>query len=530
MRILGRWLLYTIVAVFSAVIFVNVYFKTELTERVQGRVQELVHDESKDPLPPLEHNSIPELWAHWSEVIWDARPDIPEIVLRARAPDIMVTQKDNATRSPFTELVINNERAVKSLGKSHKRFVKELDRLEGLSTLFTGYGVALVGGGEYFGPAITSIQMLRRSGCRLPVEVFVADDSEYEKHVCDEFLPKLNAKCLIVTDFVKAPGTRQMEIKRFQLKALALLFTSFKHVLFLDSDSIPLMNPYQQLMKSDPYLHKGMVSWPDFWLSTESPSFWAIAGKKEFPKDLPVTASESGQLLINKGTHLKAVLLAAYYNMWGPGYYYPLLSQEAVGQGDKETFLAATVVMGLPYYRVKEKVVAVQNDDGEHSRGRAMLQYHAGDDFGNVIQYTDNYMTAEPRAVRPFFLHANIPKMNAGHLMKEGDIFSAEDKRKRWRLLGTKENQMKTFGFDVEAMLWELMQTTACELADKLNDWKSTPGLCEKIIEHVDALIHGKVKEAKPPGQEKKPPITKKEDEIPGLPLYTTTPDDIPDY
>ncbi|PNS21011.1 Alpha-1,2-mannosyltransferase MNN21 [Sphaceloma murrayae] len=494
MRIFGRWFVYAVLGSLSLFVLLNHYFDTGISDRVQ----DLIHDEANDPLPPLKHDSIHDLWAHWNDVFLETKPDVPDIVLRGTAPNLHVDQKGNATRTPFTELVINYRRAVKSMRKSHARLEKELGRLSDLSTLFKGYGVALVAGDEFYGPAITTIQMLRRSGCQLPVEVFVANDDEYEKYVCDEFLPKLNAKCLIITDFMKTPGSQHPEIKRFQLKGLALLFTSFQHVLFLDSDSIPLMDPYQQLMKSEPYLSKGMIVWPDFWISTESPSFWSIAGLKSFPSDLPVTASETGQIMVNKGTHLKAVLLATYYNLWGPGHYYPLLSQGAVGQGDKETFMAAAVAQNLPYYRVKERVRAVMNDDGEHTRGRAMLQHHAGDDFANVKQFTDNYMIAEPRPVRPFFVHANIPKMNAGHLMDEGDIFSKGDGRKRWRLLGTKENQVKKFGMDLEAVLWELMETTACELADKLEDWKRRPRLCERMHEHVEALIKGNVAGVKP--------------------------------
>ncbi|KAK7679537.1 Golgi alpha-1,2- mannosyltransferase [Cerrena zonata] len=43
-----------------------------------------------------------------------------------------------------------------------------------------------------------------------------------------------------------------------------------------------------------------------------------------------------------------------YYNYYGPDYYYPLLSQGAAGEGDKETFIAAAHKLKLPYYQVKE--------------------------------------------------------------------------------------------------------------------------------------------------------------------------------
>ncbi|GAM86269.1 hypothetical protein ANO11243_042810 [Dothideomycetidae sp. 11243] len=439
---------------------------------------------------PETHSPIEALWYHSSRLIFNNRPRIKKIKTKSSATNRVVHAKDRNPRNPYEDLVTNSIEDLRSMRASHTGFVKELkDLLRNTTAVFEGHGIAMVGGGEYFGPAITTIQMLRRLGCLLPVELFVKDKHEYEPYVCEEYLPKLGARCLVITDFLDK-GAHVFAPTHYQLKVLGLLFSSFQHVLFLDSDSMPLMDPYMNMMLVEPYLGTGMVVWPDFWGSTESPVFYAIAGLPDFPNNLPKTASESGQILINKGTHLPVLLLACYYNIFGPDLYYPLLSQGAMGEGDKETFMAAAVVLSAPYYRVKHSVEAVMNDDGEKSVGRAMLQFHAADEVSIPALKPGTWApdSALPK-IRPAFLHANLPKFNAGHLLDEGLLFSKVDHDKRWRLLGTKEKQTSVFGYDIEATLWEFMLQSGCELADKLNDWRDREDLCFRLNAHFQDLF-----------------------------------------
>ena len=64
-------------------------------------------------------------------------------------------------------------------------------------------------------------------------------------------------------------------------------------------------------------------------------------------------STESGQLIINKHTHGKTILLALYYNFYGPNLFYKLFSLGEQGEGDKDTFVAAAVVTRQDYYQVK---------------------------------------------------------------------------------------------------------------------------------------------------------------------------------
>ncbi|KAH0100840.1 nucleotide-diphospho-sugar transferase, partial [Aureobasidium melanogenum] len=421
--------------------------------------------------------SVQGLWTVWAEIYKSTRPDAVKLELMFNAANLPVSADDHSPRTQHREQLQALD-SIPALQTAHSKFVSTLkswpDHLA--EQIFSGTGIVIVGGGEYFGPAIIGIHMLRRSGSDLPVQVFVADESEYEDKLCQDYLPKLGAECLILSDFIQG-----FEVTHYQLKSLAMLLSSFEHVLYLDSDSIPLLRPETELFAAEPYTSTGLVIWPDFWISTESPSFYDVAEIGTMPPNLPKSSSEAGQLLINKRKHLKTLLLANYYNIYGPDFYYPLLSQGALGQGDKETFMAAAMVLNSSYYRVKTGVESVERNTGYEDKGSAMIQFSPSDDFNQQ----DGDKSTKPRAA---FIHANTPKMNAGHLVDEGDLRSTVD-QKPLRLWGSRDEQMKTFGLDLEKTVWELIVQNGCELADVIREWSDRNDLCRRLNEHWDALF-----------------------------------------
>lgn len=415
--------------------------------------------------------------------MYDTRPISPPIAIIGQASTRNPPRGD---RRPYSNLVGNPRKDLDTTGHAHTKFIKELkgNIQSHDADIFKGRGVVMVGGGEYFGPAIIGIHMLRRTGSTLPVEVFVPNDEEYEPGVCEKYLAKLNAKCVVLTHILSSTvSSSKIKFEHYQLKSAALLLSSFAEVLLLDSDSIPLVDPSSAIFDTEPYRSKGLVVWPDFWAATESPEFWKIAGFDTFPTHLPASSSESGQLVLNKATHLGTLLLATYYNLFGKSHYYPLLSQGALGQGDKETFMAAAVVLNSTYYRVQTPVASVGRNDGKTNKATAMLQYLPSDD---AVKDHDGKNTVR---VRPAFLHSNTPKMNAGHLVDEGDLVSADGKETRLRLLGTKAEQEDRFGFDAESTIWDLLIQTGCELQNVIREWKQRKGLCERLHEHHDAVF-----------------------------------------
>ncbi|KAG8160779.1 hypothetical protein KVR01_009043 [Diaporthe batatas] len=443
---------------------------------------------------------IEAFWEKWSRSIYESRPKVPKIALGGRA-QAHKPKEGQVTREPYRDHLRNSEDDINILRLLHKKFVSGLQKEflnstvegEGQDTkweglpIFKGKGVVMVGGGEYFGPAIISIHMLRRTGCNLPVEVFVPDQSEYEEVVCKNYLKKLGARCVVLSDILDKSKIKvgrkddaDLKISHYQLKSLALLLSSYSDVLLLDSDSIPVLDPLLNIFETEPYKSKGMIIWPDFWRATESPKYWNIAGRQQFPSFLPATASEAGQLAVNKATHLAPLLLATYYNIFGPDYYYPLLSQGALGEGDKETFLAAAVALNATFYRIKTPAASLGRHDGATQKGTAMVQHLPSDDL--------KHESTSRESIRPMFLHSNTPKMNAGHLVDEGDLVSV-DGETRLRLLGSKDELVKRFGFDVEQSIWDIMVQTGCELQDIIEEWKGRKRMCERLAEHYKKVF-----------------------------------------
>ena len=440
-----------------------------------------------EPVNPGFIDDVQALWGHWSQVFHDDRPGEEHVHLIRDAHGISTPHGDNSPRQPPTSNILKPDAVIGSLRSPHAALLKTLNSEDVVGDVFSGTGVVTVGGGEYFGPAIVGLLKLRATGSTLPVEIFVANAREYEPAICDDYLPKYGARCHILADFLYGGESQKFAVTHYQLKALAILFSSFAEVLYLDSDSIPLVDP-TGFFTAEPYKTSGLVIWPDFWISTESPLFYTIAGLPEFPSNLPKSSSEAGQLLINKKTHLKSLLLAVYYNIYGPDYYYPLLSQGVLGQGDKETFMAAAVVSNQSYYRVKTSVDSVGRYNGQKHMGSGMIQHNPVDD----LQYTGTDDAGDSakayNTVKPAFLHANTPKMNAGHLVDEGDLFTANG-RKRLRLWGSSEDQVKQFGYDLEKEVWGFLVKSGCELAEVVEEWKGRKQMCARLEAHWNAIF-----------------------------------------
>ena len=428
---------------------------------------------------------VVDFWLKWANIFEEAKPLTPPIKVKAKASTADGLIPDNDDRTPTPMSIGLPAEEIASLKESHQILLQNpawTDTHYDANKLFSGTGIVTVAGGWYYAPALISIRMLRKTNSTLPVQVFLQSSDEYEPQICEEILPALNAECFVISDFLSKEAP--FKVTHYQLKVLAMLFSSFDRILFLDSDCIPLYDP-SILLTSDPFTTYGLVSWPDYWIATEDPAFYEIAGLPEFPEGLPLRSSESGQLLFSKRRHIDTLVMSAYYNVFGPSHFYPMLSQGAPGEGDKETFLAAAIVRNESYYRVKTKAGAVGlKDNGGKFHGKGMVQHDVVEEY-SLRDFTH---TAKPR---PFFLHANLAKMNVARLL-EGDALLMPytgDAKEPTRLWGTKERMLRTFDYDVEKVVWQEMVDMACTLGNVLKDFKKRRRLCERAKEHWDAVF-----------------------------------------
>ncbi|KAH3681478.1 hypothetical protein WICPIJ_007557 [Wickerhamomyces pijperi] len=433
-------------------------------------------------------------------------------------------------------------------------------------------GILYVGGGKYNWLVLLSLKKLRDTGSVLPVEVFIPSDEDYSYDLCTRAFPQLGARCVLVSDYllgsdqIKANGETmnknmmhagdKFTLAGYQYKPLALLLTSFTNVLMLDSDNFPMQNP-DILFHNVPFTNHDLVIWPDIWRRSTSPIYYQVAGvsvdeSKQVSESygdfrdrpslesggaggaageldyskisyhdlkgaIPEASSETGQMLINKTRHMKTIILAMYYNYYGPTFYYPMLSQGQAGEGDKETFLAAANYFDMTegetdkqgstirsYYQVQEYVREFgiiikggsENDPLSYSETldfhiTAMAQYDPILDYiqsqttikdnsaetGRVLKnpYISQLSTYTPQHAnynrhrhvhsRIFFLHTNIPKLYPWELVlnieSPHNLFHPKMKyrpRRMYSKILTNE-----IGFNVELEIWKTINGFLCQ-------------------------------------------------------------------
>lgn len=415
---------------------------------------------------------------------------------------------DTYTRTEEIEI---DEESLEKLENAHLGFVQELTVGLNASLSYApgSRGIVSTAGGKYLPTLVATIRLLRRTGSKLPVEVFMTTD-EYDPLICDEVLPQLEARCVdLNTIFSASPSSHK--ISHYQYKVFSLLFSSFEHTLFLDADIFPVRDP-TYLFESEPYLSHHLIGWPDFWYSTISRLYYTSILHTEVPPLSTRASTESGAIVVsrsNPGTQ-KALMLAAYYNYYGPDYYYPIFSQGASGEGDKETFITAADALNVPFYTVRAKIGVIgrfkqeenTDADGETTmesvyHGYGMIQHDPVHEYAHLK--TENTTIAKSKKKfepKPLFIHAHHPKPNAALIFEETDDKGYLDSNgSDIRMWGDKEQNVERFGFDVEYALWESVKWVSCwtdvddedaeEMDEEKRDDNEEEDACERVTRYM---------------------------------------------
>lgn len=306
-------------------------------------------------------------------------------------------------------------------------------------------GIVYVSGKSYYWLTMLSIKYVRDIlKDKTPIEIFVPFKEKKDHHCNKISLVFPNVKCSYFSDYLSY--SQLYNLAGYQYKSLAMLLTSFNEILYLDSDNIPIVS-VESMFQNPNYLKNGFVSWPDFWKRSTNYKFYAMSGIERFADPISSTPSvEAGQVLINKQTHLKTLLLAYYYNYYGPGYFYPLFSQGFPGEGDKETFYLASRVTGEDSYLItghKTKSFGYKNKQNKYT-GQGILQV----DPNNFEKY--------------WFLHLNYPKLNVENMLEDG-YFKNDKGDRRWTIIRNAQDDKKSDIFrqklnqDLEYKIWNIM-------------------------------------------------------------------------
>ncbi|KAK1770004.1 mannosyltransferase putative-domain-containing protein [Phialemonium atrogriseum] len=363
-----------------------------------------------------------------------------------------------------------------SLKAAHNGFVSRIKDMSARLPFERGSrGIVMTARGSNIGMAVTSLLMLRQTGSRLPVQLFLDEATDKSRHVCEQFQGEMNVECFSF-DAIFSTTPTMPALSRFQFKVFSVLFSSFQDILFLDADAFPIHDP-EYLFRRKPYTSHGLVTWPDFWMPTVSPALYDITSTPAPALSRSSRSSESGIMLYNKARHADSLLLATYYNFYGPHYYYPLLSQGADGEGDKETFLHSALVLGNPAYSVQTNIGAVGRWYNGSFQTSALKQADPADDWrlsnnnnnarGRGGRHSQLSLQAEGDDevhARCLFIHHNQVKIDVQHMDATlGSILRKNDEGQYVRLWGDEEDFTETAGYDVEKAMWREVLRATCQ-------------------------------------------------------------------
>ena len=244
-----------------------------------------------------------------------------------------------------------------------RRYASEIKRTElDRPWLWSGRGVVIAGGGAKYIPSLwVNVNVLRRRGCNLPVQIWHLGEAELDPAVRGLFAG-LDVEWVDALEVARIHQTRILN--GWELKPYSILHSRFAEVLFIDADNFAVQDP-SFVFDLPAYLQHGSLWWPDFphwslppkrppesWAAfglqvpanlpakDEGPSMWG----QSIPADMEVSL-ETGQSVIDKRRCWRELALANWYCQHSDFTFNFYL-------GDTGAFHFAWLKCGTPFGRV----------------------------------------------------------------------------------------------------------------------------------------------------------------------------------
>lgn len=229
---------------------------------------------------------------------------------------------------------------------------------------YEGRGIVICGGGvRYFTNAWVCVNMLRRLGCRLPIQLWHLGPKELDDRM-RTLVAALGVECADAFRMRRRFPVRLL--RGWELKPYAILHSPFREVLLLDADNVPVVNP--EFLFDTPQFHgTGAIFWPDYTRdkNQKAAAIWRSCGLRE-PRE---PEFETGQIVLDKKRCWSALCLTLWFNE-NSDFYYQYL------HGDKETFHLAFRKMKQSYSLVQKPLHPLEATMCQHDfRGRRIFQH-----------------------------------------------------------------------------------------------------------------------------------------------------------
>jgi hypothetical protein len=251
-----------------------------------------------------------------------------------------------------------------------ERFIKTMPAYPGH---YQGHGIVICGGGiKYFPGVWVCINMLRQLGCRLPIQVWHLGKEEMDEPMKSLLTP-------FDVETVDATLVRRKHPMRrlggWELKPYAILHSPFRHVMLLDADNVPVVNP-EFLFATTQLKRTGAIFWPDYGQLEKTNIIWENCG---LPRP-PGPEFESGQMVVDKQRCWKALCLCLWFNANSDFYYQHL-------HGDKETFHLAYRKLNKSFSMVPKPIHRLEGTMCQHDfRGHRIFQHRNTDKWNLFLR------------------------------------------------------------------------------------------------------------------------------------------------
>ena len=237
-----------------------------------------------------------------------------------------------------------------------------------------GRGIVICAGGiRFLTCAWVCINMLRRVGCRLPIQLWHRNASEMDASM-RKLLAPLGVECVDAEQVQRRHPVRKLG--GWGLKPYAILHAPFQEVLLLDADNVPVRNP-EVLFGTPQFLETGAVFWPDRECWEPNAPVWEITGVP-FRNE---RCFESGQVLVDKQKCWQALKLAMWYNEQFD-FFYQLV------YGDKDTFRLAFRKVGARWaIPSRGPTISKETFFQYDFQGRRMFQHRCGNKWNLFMNH-----------------------------------------------------------------------------------------------------------------------------------------------
>ncbi|KAL2912044.1 hypothetical protein HK105_208473 [Polyrhizophydium stewartii] len=222
-----------------------------------------------------------------------------------------------------------------------------------LASSFKGRGIVMTSGTWHFKFARHAASVVRELGSKLPIELFYVGDNDLPADYRAELEKIPNLRTIDLKPFMDTQGP---DISGWGVKPFSMLFSSFRHMIFLDADAL-FFQPPEVLFDSKGYRDTGAVLFMDrtlypdmdsnglkfFNTMVANPSDYARTVGRLLRK-LSIHEGESGVIVWDKLRNLHPLLLTCLMN----SQPHREVLYKAY-HGDKESYWIAHEALAMPY-------------------------------------------------------------------------------------------------------------------------------------------------------------------------------------